>query len=242
MWLLVSTRDPESQLPVDIERYLDVIKSKLSYEGRRCNWKQQQFLCGVLYLQWTTLLTLKGAHGREQVSCESWFPYLWEQVLLIFGFDDSVNMRAQLLYYEFWVSIGVSYNASEIYAMVTRSGGQMKHPVLCCTLYLTCLLQLSVNICWINEWTNEYVLVTTVTKTNEIWSLPLRSSQSIEHKQQIKYWSCLLGSTFFYYRKTISSMSSCYSYRHTNETARSVKMYLGGAGKGRGSFPLILQR
>lgn len=29
-------------------------------------------------------------------------------------------------------------------------------------------------------------------------SLPLRSSQSIEHKQQIKYWSCLLASWFFY--------------------------------------------
>lgn len=42
------------------------------------------------------------------------------------------------------------------------------------------------------------MLVTTVTKTNEAWSLPLRSSQSIEHGQQIKYWSCLLGSTFFY--------------------------------------------
>lgn len=55
--------------------------------------------------------------------------------------------------------------------------------------------------------------------------LPLRSSQSIEHKQQIKYWSCLLGSTFFYYRNTISSVSSCYSYRHTNETTRCVKMY-----------------
>lgn len=88
MWLLVFMRDPESQLPVDIERYLDVMKSKLSYEGRRHNWKQQQFLCGVLYLQWTTLLTLKRAHGPGQVSCESSFPYLWEQVLLIFGFDD----------------------------------------------------------------------------------------------------------------------------------------------------------
>lgn len=151
-------------------------------------------------------------------------------------------VRTQLLYYVFWVSIGVSYNALEIYAMVTRSMGQMKHPVLCCTLYLTCLLQLLVNICWINEWTNEYVLVTTVTKTNEIWSLPLRSSQSIEHKQQIKYWSCLLGSTFFYYRNTISSMSSCCSSRHTNETARYVKMYLGGTWKGRGGFSLILQR
>lgn len=151
-------------------------------------------------------------------------------------------VRTQLLYYVFWVSIGVSYNALEIYAMVTRSMGQMKHPVLCCTLCLTCLLQLSVNICWINEWTNEYVLVTTVTKTNEIWSLPLRSSQSIEHKQQIKYWLCLLGSTFFYYRNTISSMSSCYSSRHTNETARYVKMYLGGTWKGREGFPLILQR
>lgn len=28
--------------------------------------------------------------------------------------------------------------------------------------------------------------------------LPLRSSQSIGHRQQIKYWSCLLDSTFFY--------------------------------------------
>lgn len=28
MWLLVSTRDPENQLAVDIERYLDVIKKK----------------------------------------------------------------------------------------------------------------------------------------------------------------------------------------------------------------------
>lgn len=37
MWLLVATRDPENQLPLDIERYLDVIKKKLSYEGRRCN-------------------------------------------------------------------------------------------------------------------------------------------------------------------------------------------------------------
>ena len=26
---------------------------------------------------------------------------------------------------------------------------------------------------------------------------PLRSSQSIEHRQQIEYWFCLLGSTFF---------------------------------------------
>lgn len=28
MWPLVSTRDPENQLAVDIERYLDVIKKK----------------------------------------------------------------------------------------------------------------------------------------------------------------------------------------------------------------------
>lgn len=99
---------------------------------------------------------------------------------------------------QLWVSICVSNSVLETYAMVPQPAGQMKHPVLCCTLYLSCLLQLSVNICWINEWTNEYVLVTAVTKTDEIWSLPLRSSQSIEHKQQIKYWSCLLASSFFY--------------------------------------------
>lgn len=42
------------------------------------------------------------------------------------------------------------------------------------------------------------MLVTEATKTNEVWSLPLRSSQSIEHRQQMKYWLCLLGSISFY--------------------------------------------
>ena len=68
-----------------------------------------------------------------------------------------------------WVSICVSYSVLETYSMVLQPVGQMKYPVLCCTLYRSCLLQLSVNICWINEWTNEYVLFTAVTKTDEIW-------------------------------------------------------------------------
>lgn len=83
--------------------------------------------------------------------------------------------------------------------MAVQPVGQKKCLILCQSLCLSHIVpQLSVNIRWINEWTNECVLVTEGTKTNETWSLPLRSSQSIEHRQQIKYWLCLLGSTFFY--------------------------------------------
>jgi hypothetical protein len=112
-----------------------------------------------------------------------------------------------------WVCIRVSSNVLENYSMVLQPVGQMKYLSLCCTLYFSCLLQPSVNICWINEWTNEYVLVTAVTKTNEIWSLPLRSSQSIEHKQQIKYRSCLLASSFFYWE---TPFHLCLAAIHTN--------------------------
>lgn len=124
--------------------------------------------------------------------------------------------------------------------------------VKACALFIL-YLQLSVNICWEkNEWTNECtnecVLVTESTKTNETRFLPLRSSQSIEHTQQIKYWSCLLGSTFFY---SETLFHQCLAAVHTHMRMKGQDVWRCaskelGMGQGaanhllwRGSLPVL---
>lgn len=71
---------------------------------------------------------------------------------------------------------------------------------------------------------------------------PLRSSQSVEHRQQIKHWFCLLGSTFFY---SETPFYLCRAAVHIpTQMKRQVKeTCLGGAQNGAGDCkPPILTR
>lgn len=155
-------------------------------ERCRAQWK---FLLEVLYLPWTTLLKVKRAQVQGLVSS------FWALVALSVKAGPthlwhSMSLRArklsfcmiQILY------VRVSRTVLQSIFMPSQSSLWGKRNVsffVEACAFLILYLQLSANICWINEWTNECELVTEDTETNEARSLPLRSSQSIEHRQPI---------------------------------------------------------
>lgn len=138
--------------------------------------EQWKFLLEVFYLPWMTLLKVKSVQILRlgQPFLRVGFLVYKSESRSSSALEESMSKISLLLCD--WFLVCVVYLVTESIFIPWQSSLRTKRKCLSlCEFcaFLISYLQHSVNISWINEWTNEWVLVTEATKTNETWSLPL---------------------------------------------------------------------